>query len=317
MLASSLLTGCSSDKEKVVIYTSIEDYCVEYMEERLNEEFPNYNIVIEYKSTGDHAAALKSAGKDTDCDIFHNLEYAYSDQVAALGYFADLSDVADSSVFTKDSIQSKFYIPQGRSGGCIAVNTQRLAELGLDTPTCYEDLLDPQYKGYISMPNPASSSTGYMFLLSLINAWGEAEALEYFDKLAENVLAFTSSGSGPATALANGEAAIGLALCSDVVTRINDDAPLKILPTFDEGAPFTLYSQGIISGKEERAAVKEVFDFMSTTLTHEICERFYPEKIFNDKDYTTENYPSDIVYSDMTVENPGEYKTSILNKWKH
>ncbi len=309
--------GCGEKKEKVVIYTSIEDYCVDYMKDRLSEQFPQYNIVVEYKSTGDHAAALKAAGTDTDCDIFHNLEYAYSEQIASLGYFADLSDKADTTVFTDDSVQSKYYLPQGRSGGCVAINTARLEALGLAVPASYEDLLDLQYKGHISMPNPASSSTGYMFLLSLCNAWGEDAALAYFDELSKNILAFTSSGSGPAAALSTGEAAVALALTSDIVTHINDGAPLVILPSFEEGVPYTFYSQGVIKGKETRPAVQEVFDFMSTVLTHEICERYYPEKIFKDKDYTTESYPDNTVYADMSAENPGEYKAQLLKKWNH
>ena len=56
------------------------------------------------------------------------------------------------------------------------------------------------------MPNPRSSGTGYNFLKSLVNAWGEDEAFAYFDRLAENVYQFTSSGSGPVNALVQGEA---------------------------------------------------------------------------------------------------------------
>ena len=53
----------------------------------------------------------------------------------------------------------------------------------------------------ISMPNPKSSGTGYMFCKALVNEWGEEKALEYFDKLSENILSYTSSGSGPINAL--------------------------------------------------------------------------------------------------------------------
>ena len=85
----------------------------------------------------------------------------------------------------------------------------RLEEKNLAVPTSYADLLKPEYKGLVSMPNPKSSGTGYMFLKSLVNAWGEEEAFAYFDQLAENILQFTSSGSGPVNALVQGEAAIG------------------------------------------------------------------------------------------------------------
>ena len=317
ILLSSLLVGCDTKKkEKIVIYSSNEDYIVEYMEKRFKEEFPDYDIVIEYKSTGEHSAALKAAGTKTDCDITTDLEYGYAAQIAKLGYLADLTDISDFSIYTDDTVQSKYYIPELRNGGCIAVNLDRLEELGLDMPTSYEDLLDPQYKGQISMPNPASSGTGYMFLLSLVNAWGEEKALEYFDKLAVNIHSFTSSGAGPVSALALGEVTIALGMTSDAVTQINEGANLKIV-FFEPGSPSSLYAQGIIAGKEDRQAVREVFDFLSTTLKEELRALYYPEKIYKDKDFKQEGFPEGYKYADMTVENAGEYKTELLAKWKH
>ncbi len=315
-LLSTVLVGCGTEKEKIVIYSSNEDYQVEYMERRFKEQFPEYEIVIEYKSSGEHAAALKAAGKNTDCDITTDLEYGYAAQIADLGYLADLTDISDFSVYTPDSVQSKYYIPELRNGGCIAVNLDRLASLGLDVPTSYEDLLDPQYKGHISMPNPSSSGTGYMFLLSLVNEWGEAEALEYFDKLAENIHSFTSSGSAPISSLALGEVAIALGMTSDAVTQRKEGANIEIL-FFEPGSPNSLYGQGIISGKEDREAVLEVFEFLSTTLKEEMRALYYPEKIYKDKDFKQEGFPEGVEYADMSVENAGEYKTELLKKWKH
>lgn len=313
-----LLTGvfcaCDSGKEKILIYTSVEDYVVEDLTKRLNEEFPQYDIVIEYMSTGNHAAKLLAEGKNTDCDISYDLEYAYLAKLQGEGILADLSSY-DMSVYAEDTVESNYYIPHLRSGGCIIVNTKVLADKGLSEPTSYEDLLKPEFKGLISMANPKSSGTGYMFLKSLVNERGEEAAFDYFDKLAENVLQFTSSGSGPVNALLQGEVAVGLGMTSQTVIQINDGAPLKVL-YFDEGSPYTLYGQAIISGKEERECVKEVFDFMIKTYGYEYNEKFGPEKLFKDKNYEMENYPTGIIYSDMS-NNTIEEKERLLEIWKH
>ncbi len=94
---------------------------------------------------------------------------------------------------------SKKYLPEYINSGAIILNTQVMEKNGLDVPTCYADLLKEEYRGLISMPNPKSSGTGYMFLKSLVNAMGEDAAFDYFDQLSENILQFTSSGSGPVT----------------------------------------------------------------------------------------------------------------------
>ena len=79
---SSILSGCSKkNDDKVIIYTSLEDYRVEYLQKRLTEEFPSYNIIIEYLSTGNHAAKLIAEGTSTEADITVNLEYGYLEQI--------------------------------------------------------------------------------------------------------------------------------------------------------------------------------------------------------------------------------------------
>jgi len=218
-------------------------------------------------------------------------------------------------VFSEEVVESTYFMPEYRNGGAIIINHAVLEKHGLAAPTCYEDLLKPEYKGLISMPNPKASGTGYMFLLALVNLWGEDAAFEYFDALAENVLQFTSSGAGPVNALVQGEAAIALGITGTAVTAINNGAELEIL-FFEEGSPYALYGQGIIAGKEKDAAVREVYDFLYSTYVYENCAKFFPEQIFANKTFTVENYPEGVVYCDMSG-NTSEMKEYLLSKWKY
>lgn len=314
LLMVVLLSGCGSKRESILIYTSVEDYVIEDISARLNEEFPDYDITVEYVSTGNHAAKLLAEGTNTECDITYDLEYGYMEQLAQAGVLADLS-AYDTSIYTDDAVVSKYYLIQCRVGGAVILNTEVLKEKGLAEPTCYDDLLKPEYADLISMANPKSSGTGYMFLKSMVNARGEKAAFEYFDKLTPNVLQYTSSGSGPVNALLQGEVAIGFGMTSHAVTQINEGAPLKVV-FFEEGSPFTLYGQSIIAGKETRESVKEVFDFLVNTYSYELNEKFFPEQMFKGVSYEVENYPQGIKYSDMSG-NTIEEKTRLLDMWKH
>ncbi len=304
---------------------------------------------------------MLAEGADTEADITFDLEYPYLNELEEAGALADLSEY-DTSDYVDDVIVSDYYLPECRNGGAIIVNREVLEEKGLDVPTSYEDLLKPEYKGLISMPNPKSSGTGYMFLKALVNRevleekgldvptsyedllkpeykglismpnpkssgtgymflkalvneMGEDEAFEYFDKLNDNILSYTSSGSGPVTALKNKEAAIGLGMTSQAVYAINEGAPLDIL-FFEDGSPYSLYGQAIIKGKETKKAVKDVFDYMITDYSKRIVEQFYPEPIFKDMDVDVKNYPSNIKYADMSNNTPDE-KDRLLEKWKY
>lgn len=317
MLTASLFAGCGKSKEKILVYTSIEDYVIEDMQPKLKEKFPDYDIVIEYFSTGDLSAKLLAEGTDSDCDIIYSLEYPYLQKLDSQGFLTNLTDIIDNSVFSDDVLLSDNFVPQCRNGGAIILNTDILKEKNLPEPACYEDLLNPIYKDLVSMPNPKSSGTGYMFLLSLINSMGEDAAFEYFDKLSENIFQFTSSGSGPINAILQGEAAIGLGMTGQAVLKITtENAPIKIL-YFEEGSPYSMYGQGILEGKQNRESVKEVFTYLATDYAEDVCEQFYPERIFKDKTFNVENYPTDIKYADMSEYNTPDEKERLLAKWKY
>lgn len=304
--------GLDTSSNKVVIYSGAEEYRNEYFLKRLNETFPDYEIVIEYMPTGNLAAKLAAEGTDTDMDIFYDLDFSYAGKVEQ--YLADVS-AYDQSIYVDDcKVENAHYLAATRNGGAVIINPDVLAAKGIEEPTCYEDLLKPEFKNLISMPDPKSSGTGYMFVKNLVNAWGEEKAFDYFGKLAENVLQFTTSGSGPVNALVQNEVAVGLGMTAQAVTKINEGANLKIL-FFEEGSPYSLYGYAIPEGKQNRKAVVDVFNFFYSTLVLEDKELYYPEQVFVEQVNNVENYPTDIPYGDMN-NNTTDEKTRLLENWE-
>ena len=246
--------------QRVVIYTSSDENELSLIRERLDSKFPEYDIVLEYLPSGNHAAKLKAEGLATECDIPYDLEYGYMEMLDSDGLFADLS-AYDTSIFVDDLVISDHFLPTMRYGGAIIVNTKVLNERGLALPESYMDLLKPEYKDLISMPNPKASATGYMFYKNLVNVFGESEALEYFDGLAANILQFTSSGSGPVNSLVQEEVAIAIGMTSHAALKITEGNPFQII-FFQEGSPYAACGAAIVGGKEGKKAVQEVPSFL-------------------------------------------------------
>lgn len=310
----SMLSGCGDDSNRVVIYSSDETYINEYLLARLNEQFPDYDIVIEYRSTGDNAALLKTEGTATSCDIVWGLEVGYLDKMPNL--LADISDYSNDHYVEDMQMGDGKYLVAHRYSGCIVVNKDVLAQKGVAVPTCYEDLLKPEYKKVmVAMPNPKSSGTGYIYLKSLVNAWGEDKAFKYFDDLynSGNLLQFTSSGSLPISLLMQGEVGVALGMTSQAVLQKNEGHDLDIL-FFEPGAPYTACGYGIIEGKQNKQAVKDVFDFFYTNLVQEEKDKFLPETIFKGQEMKVKGYPTDITYADM-ANNTADEKSRLLGKW--
>lgn len=309
------LSGCQAnnaeDDKHIVIWSSGEDYKNEFYLTGLQEKFPDYTFELEYMNSSTIAAKILAEGENCECDIICSNEYGYLEMSSE--YLADLSWF-DYSLFLDEIVpESKKYTPECKNGGCIIINRQVLDERGLDTPQSYEDLLDPQYKGLISMPSPSSSGTGYMFLRQLTNEWGEDEAYAYFEKLTENILQYTSSGSGPVNALVQGEVAIGLGMTSQAVIEKNAGAPLEIL-FFEEGSPYSMYGYAMLADSAERECVKEAFNYLAIDLCHGNNETYFPDQIFKDSNVQIEGFPTDVKYGNMANDTLSE-KERLVEKW--
>ena len=95
----------------------------------------------------------------------------------------------DLSIFLDDYLDHPLNcLPIVRNSGAIIVNTEVSKEKGLPKTSCYDDLLHPEFAYIVSMPNLKTYGTGYMFLRSLINAWGEEKAFAFFEKFSANIL---------------------------------------------------------------------------------------------------------------------------------
>ena len=309
-----LLTGCGgkkADNNHITIWTSGEDYKNTYYLTECQKKFPDYDITLEYMNTSSIAAKVVEEGENCSCDIILSEEYGYLYQCE--DYLAELKNF-DFTVFLDNLVPSNHkFTPELKNGGCIIVNPEVLKEHELPVPSSYEDLLDPKYKGMISMASPLSSGTGYMFLRQLVKEWGEDEAFEYFEKFSENVLQYTSSGSGPVNALMQGEAAIGLGMISQAVTEINQGVNLEIL-FFDEGAPYSMYGNAVLAGSADRECVMDVFNYLATDLCKGNNERYFPDQIYKDFVPAIEGFPKDIQYGDMSNDTLNE-KERLQEKW--
>lgn len=312
VVLASMLIGCGKKEDKTVtIWTSGEDYKNEYYLTECQKKFPDYEIVLEYMNSSTIAAKVAAEGDNCSADIILSEEYGYLYKIE--DKLTELKDI-DFSVFMDSLVPASHkFTPEVKNGGCVIINKDVLKKKGLEAPASYEDLLKPCYKDLVSMPSPASSGTGYMFLRQLTNEWGEDKAFDYFTKLTENILQYTSSGSGPVNALVQGEVAIGLGMTSQAVVEINEGVNLEIL-FFKEGSPYSMYGNAILSKSADKKCVQEVFKYLANDLCRGDNERYFPDQIFKDFAPEVKGFPKNINYGNMSNDTLTE-KERLLKKW--
>lgn len=303
-------------KESIVICSSAEQYRNDALQEQLSERFPQYNVIVMYMSTGKSAAKVYAEGTGTEVDILVGLETGYMNKIKE--NLADISGMSRipyvEGVTPADN--KNLWVTWERQAGAIIVNRNILDKYGLEAPKTYEDLLKPEYKGLVAMPDPKSSGTGYFFYKNWVNLWGDEGALDYVDKLYGNLKQFTESGSGPIKLLTQGEVAIGLALTFQAVSEINEGQPFEIIYP-PEGSPYSLTGTAIIDGHQDKTGVKEVYDYIINNFLVYDKENFSPETIYEGQIVGLANYPEDIPYADMTGIQDDKEKERLLALWKY
>ncbi len=306
----------SKSKDTIIVCSTCEQDRNDMFQQRLNEEFPHYNVVVMYMSTGKLATKIAMEGDKSDVDMVISLETGYLNKIS--DSFADIDGVSRLNYVDGLSPEDNGnkWTTWERFGGAIVVNNDVLKKHGLESPKTYEDLLKPEYKNLIAMPDPKSSGTGYFFYKNWVNIMGDENALKYVDELAKNVKQFTESGAGPIKMLIQGEIAVGLGMTHNAVNEINRGMDFSIIFP-PEGSPYSTAGTAIVKGKENKKGVDEVFDFIANELVLEDKQYFSPGEIVENQKNSVENFPQNIEYADMTGIDDAKEKERLLSLWKY
>jgi iron(III) transport system substrate-binding protein len=143
----------------------------------------------------------------------------------------------------------------------IGYNPELLARKKIAQPKCWADLLKPEYKGEIQMPNPNSSGTAYQMIAALVQMQGENQAFDYLRKLHPNVNTYTRSGVAPGKAAARGETAVGINYLQDILVEQQAGFPVKISAPC-EGTALGIDAMSIIKGAPNLANAKLFYEWL-------------------------------------------------------
>jgi iron(III) transport system substrate-binding protein len=142
-------------------------------------------------------------------------------------------------------------------------NKELLAKKNVKAPSCWADLVKPEYKGEIQVANPNSSGTAYVIIATLVQLMGEDKAFEFMKAMHQNVNAYARSGTGPIKAVARGETSVSLSFVHDAATEANAGFPVGYA-TPCEGTGYEIGSISLIKGSRNLANAKKFYDWALT-----------------------------------------------------
>ena len=142
----------------------------------------------------------------------------------------------------------------------VCFNTVEAKKRNLPMPTSWKDLTNPIYKGQVVMPNPASSGTGYLDVVSWLQLWGDdggkGGGWKFMDALHENIGQYTHSGSKPCTMASAGEYVAGISFEYRAHINKAKGAPIDLVFP-KEGLGWDLEGFAIYKGTKKLEAAQE------------------------------------------------------------
>lgn len=145
------------------------------------------------------------------------------------------------------------YIPLYTGAIGFVVNEGLLEAEGVPVPQCWEDLIDPVYKGLLAMPNPNTSGTAYTVIATLVQLFGEERAFEMLEQIHQNIAQYTRSGGAVGLLAGRGDVGVAIQFLHDGVKFAKEGFPLtNIAPC--EGTGFEIGGLSLVANAPNRDA---------------------------------------------------------------
>lgn len=321
-VAMGSLVGCGSsdaaESKSLTIYTALEDELIDPYLTTYKEQYPDVELNVVRASTGDITARLLAEKDNPQADV------VWGTAATSLLTLEDVDLLEPYAPKGVEKVDAKFKgeganptwvgINAWMTG--ITVNNAELEAKGLPVPQSYADLLDPMYKGLISMPNPASSGTGYLTVTGLVQSMGEDAAWEYMDKLHENIGVYTHSGSAPSKLSASGEYPIGIGMEYKGLMMKQEGYPVDVVfPT--EGSGWDLEANALIKKDDIKEEAKQFLDWAITEDAMMEYGKNYAITSIEVDNEIPEGYPADPLAQmiDVDLALSAKNRQATLDKW--
>ena len=156
-------------KTELIVYTAVEADELAKFKQAIEADNPDLDIKWVRDSTGIITAKLLAEKANPQADVVWGLAATSLKLLADQGYFQPYAPKGVEALEQKyvDSAKPPQWVGQRAWVASLCFNTVEAEKLKLPTPTSWQDLTQPEFKGKVVMPNPNSSGTGFLD----VSAW--------------------------------------------------------------------------------------------------------------------------------------------------
>ena len=260
-----------AQKTELLVYTALETDQLKAYTESFQKTNPNIDLKFVRDSTGVITAKVIAEKANPQADLIVGVAASSMEIFKAEGMLAPYEPKGFKDLNRKysDSANPPAWVGMDVFAAVVCYNTVEGKKKNIPQPQTWADLTKPVYKGQITMPNPASSGTGFFDVTAWLQTMGEAKGWKYMDQLHENIAQYTHSGSKPCRQAGAGEFVVGISFDfrgNDVKAK---GAPVELVfPS--EGLGWDLEASGIMKATKKLDAAKAMMDWLATPQAMEL-----------------------------------------------
>jgi iron(III) transport system substrate-binding protein len=264
-VAALASTSALAQKTELLVYTALETDQLKAYTESFQKTNPNIDLKFVRDSTGVITAKVLAEKANPQADVIFGVAASSMEIFKAEGLLAPYKPAGFDALTRKfsDSANPPSWVGMDVFAAVVCYNTVEGKKKNIPQPQTWADLVKPVYKGQITMPNPASSGTGFFDVTAWLQTMGEANGWKYMDQLHENIAQYTHSGSKPCRQAGAGEFVVGISFDfrgNDVKAK---GAPVELVfPS--EGLGWDLEASGIVKTTKKMDAAKKLMDWTAT-----------------------------------------------------
>lgn len=316
MLVAS--AAMAQDRTRLEVYSTLEVENIADFKKAFEAENPDIEILWNRDSTGVITAKILAEQGQQRADAIWGLAVTSMlllDRRGLLEPYAPKNLAAIKPAF-RDAANPPAWVGMEAWVAAVCFNTIEAQKLPLPKPQSWFDLLDPRFKGKLTMPHPASSGTGYFHVSAWIQIFGEAKAWEFMDRLHENIAVYEHSGTRPCRQAASGEFPLGISYELAAASARQKGAPIEGL-MMKEGGGWDMDAAAILRGTKKPEAVRRLMDFAASRRANELYASFVSQVAMEGVTGNIPDYPAGVAAS--MIKNDfawaSENRTRILTEW--
>jgi iron(III) transport system substrate-binding protein len=318
LVAIGMSASAFAQKTRLTVYTALENEQLEPFKKAFEADNPTIEIAWVRDSTGVMTARLIAEKDNPRADAIWGLA------ASSVGLFAGLGMIEPYTPAGAGALKPMFrsgktpdtWVGMDAFLAVVCFNTAEADKGKKPKPASWADLIKPEYKGSIVMPNPASSGTGYLTIAGWLTIMGEEAGWKYMDALHQNIAQYLHSGSAPCVQAARGERLMGIGFDMRGATEKTKGAPIDLIVP-KEGLGWEMEASAIMKGTKNLEAAKKLLDWSVTKKANELYGKYYAIVAHPDVKATPANYPADgeKAMAKMDVEWMAKNRERILAEW--